>query len=545
MKIAALLNTEISGVIGWSIIHSLWQFLALFALLKIALLIINKSNSDLRYFVSLVFLAASVICVAATVNYEYGLTLPEHAQSVTATVPVIKTQAAVNQPAEVVASQVTATPGRVFLNYLNTASPYLTFCWVIGMMVYTARITVGGIYLNRMRRLSSGDHPEIVNVINELSSKMGLGKNVRLIINNKITEPVTFGWLKPVLLLPFSYLGSIPAEQLEMILAHELAHIKRHDYMVNLLQTALEAVFFFNPFFKAMSGMVRDEREYCCDDMAIATCGNHTTMAIALTNLRVLSNYPRLSLSAAPVQQSFTERVYRLVNPSAKSRLSVKSALASFMMVIFALILLINVARYQQSNPNLPSANDPMSQLYTDNQANCKEQLFNYVKAGNSTHELFLISTINGKPLYAYVDGSLVTKSELDQIHQVLNKKRSMTRAEIAAMTKKSTQEATDQSWKLGMESDTLAKAIDAAKAEFAAHPSASLDQKLKDLHRRLNENIRQQVKLSMSSYNKEVKKIPAEVKLHILLNKIILGKEYTPAERQQLNELARTIQSV
>ncbi len=300
MKIAGWLNTEIFKVIGWSIIHSIWQFLILFAVLKVLLLVINRKNSNLRYYTGLLILSAAIICSVFTFWHEYKLFFgSEPPTFTTATYPVKATPVA-NANFSAATNNTATAPGHLLLNILNVICPYLTFGWIMGMLLYLIRIVNGSLYLNSLRKLPTEPNQEIDKKMTGLKDKMRIGKKIKLIITGAIQQPVTFGWLKPVVLLPCSYIAQAPMEQLEMILAHELAHIKRHDYLVNLIQSGMDAIYFYNPFFRAISEIVRTEREFCCDDMAASQVGDDKAMAIALANLVVLNNSPQLSLAAAP-----------------------------------------------------------------------------------------------------------------------------------------------------------------------------------------------------------------------------------------------------
>jgi len=539
MKIAGWLNTEIFKVIGWSIIHSIWQFLILFALLKVLLLLINRKSSTLRYYTGLIILGAAIICSVFTFLHEYRLFFDNGTQIITtATYPAKSgsvTTANFTPPVNITET----APGQVLLNLLNIASPYLTFGWIMGMLLYLIRIVNGSFYLNHLRKLVSVPHPEVTNKMMELNGKMRTGKSIKLIITHAIHEPLTFGWLKPVVLLPCSYVAQVPIEQLEMILAHELAHIKRYDYAINLIQTGFEAIYFYNPFFRAISNIIRDEREFCCDDMAASYCGDDKAMAIALTNLKVLTSYPHLALAATPVKNAFQQRINRLIYPTSKPKLSVKSSFFSLMVIMLTLVLLTKFVYGDKEASTLPSAADSIKQLLTDNQANFKETLLTYTKA-DKDHEIFLVSTIYGNPLYAYLDGIPATKKQMRQIARVMQQKRTVTMAEIAAAPKDSIEIRANRHSKIYMETDSLNKIIKQTKSAMAFHPSADLENKLKELNHQVDIRNKEEVSLSMQDYRSEVKNIPTDVKLHVLLTKIIQNKEYTPEERKELNDLAR-----
>ncbi|MDB5005932.1 MAG: hypothetical protein JWP45_325 [Mucilaginibacter sp.] len=536
MKIIELLNMDMFKVTGWSIIHSIWQFLVLFVALKAALLLVNKRRSKLRYTISLVFITAAVTCSFFTFYHEYQLFFGKDIQFVNVimqsqqTISPIKSSIAMH-PATVVLS----SPATILFNFLNSISSYLTIGWIVGMIFYLFKILYAGLYLNTLRRLPSESFPSVNKKILELCSKMKIKRNIQLIITGSVSEALTFGHFKPVILLPLSYVTQVSMEQMEMIIAHELAHIKRFDYAVNLLQATFEAIYFYNPFFSAMSDIVRNEREYCCDDMAVATCGNNKTLAIALASLKLITTYPELALPAAPKTSIFQERIYRLIGTPAKSNRSVKNSFFSALLILLTLGFLSKSVDAHINNKNLPMATDPMVQLLTDNQANYKEQLFNYTK-GNQIHEIFLVSTINGKPLYAYLDGALASKGDLLQIANIMNQKRTITPAEIAKTQNSAVLNSQDTHWEIYNKTESLKRAI----KKINAHPSRDAENRLKELNSQVDALNKEEVTLSMEEYRKEVKQIPFDVKLHELLTKIIVYREYTPAERQQLNLLVR-----
>jgi beta-lactamase regulating signal transducer with metallopeptidase domain len=537
MKTAEWLNAEMLKVIGWTIIHSIWQFLVLFAALKALLSIISKGHANLRYLAGVIMLSLAVTCTIVTFNHEYKSfinndTLPASDLNYSARV-----NAQTKYYANNFVTKAAPSPTDLALNLLNVISPYLTFIWIAGMMLYIVKILAGGIYLSGLRKLSTESFPDVYNKMEALREKIQISKAVRLIINQKIHQPLTFGTFKPAILLPCSYVTQVPVEQLEMILAHELAHIKRYDYLVNLVQASLDAIFFYNPFFRLISEAVRDEREYCCDDMAAASCGDSHTMAMALTNLKILTSYQSLSLSAAPKKSTFRNRVNRLISPENQPRMSVKTFLLIFFITVATITLLTRCVYYQKEYANLPAANDQITQLLTDNQANYKEQLFGYTKS-NKDHEIFLVSTIQGKALYAYLDGDKLSENDLQQLVKVLQQKRTVTAADMARMAKDPANLRYERHARIAAETDSLDKIVSSTKLLAAAHPSTELESKLKELNKQVELRNKEEVALSMEEYRETIKNIPADVKLHVLLTRIIVNKEYTPTDAKALNEL-------
>src|SRR6185295_14003751 len=117
------------------------------------------------------------------------------------------------------------------------------------------------------------------------AGRLELRRHVAIVQSAAVAVPTLIGWLKPVVLLPASALSGLSPEQLQAILAHELAHVRRHDYLVNLLQSMVETLLFYHPAAWWVSARVRAEREHCCDDLAVDVCGDRDSYATALAEL--------------------------------------------------------------------------------------------------------------------------------------------------------------------------------------------------------------------------------------------------------------------
>ena len=145
-----------------------------------------------------------------------------------------------------------------------------------------------------------------------LARQLHIRRPVRLLESASVAVPTVIGWLRPVVLMPASALAGLSPEQLQAILAHELAHIRRHDYLVNLLQTLVETLLFYHPAVWWLSRRIRAEREHCCDDLAVSLCGDPYTYARALADLEGL-RAPSVPLALAATGGSLLGRVRRLV----------------------------------------------------------------------------------------------------------------------------------------------------------------------------------------------------------------------------------------
>ncbi len=198
--------------------------------------------------------------------------------------------------------------------------PWIFNLWLAGVAAISL-VQLGG--LGRVRRLSRQGRPageETQALARDLGRRLGIHRAVTLLESAAVAVPAVVGWLRPVVLVPASTLAGLAPRQLEAILAHELAHVRRHDYLVNLFQAVVETLLFYHPAVWWVSARMRHERELCCDDLAVAVCGDRLGYARALVELEGLRGAaPRLAMAASG--GSLAGRVRRLVSgPERSSR---------------------------------------------------------------------------------------------------------------------------------------------------------------------------------------------------------------------------------
>ncbi|MGH9466055.1 MAG: M56 family metallopeptidase, partial [Terriglobales bacterium] len=198
----------------------------------------------------------------------------------------------------------------------------------------------------------------------ELRLRLRIGARVHLALSGRVSGPCTLGWWRPVVLLPLSALTALPPEQVTALLAHELAHIRRHDYLVNLFQRGLEVVFFFHPAVWWLSHQMSDVREICCDDLAVAACGgDRAAYARALVELaelaapgRAVASIPASALAATG--GALGERVRCLLGsgPGAASRRGLWRASVAMVMVAATGLCLLSASGQSIAAPPVPAA---------------------------------------------------------------------------------------------------------------------------------------------------------------------------------------------
>lgn len=199
--------------------------------------------------------------------------------------------------------------------------PWLVGLWSLGVALLLVRLFGGLLLLDRLTHHTrpAGEDWQLRLVV--LARRLDVRRAIALRECTSTHSPAVIGWLRPVILLPVSVLAGLTPDQVEAILAHELAHIRRHDYIVNLLQSVAETLLFYHPAVWLVSRQIRIEREHCCDDDAVAVCGDAVTYASALADLeRLRGSMPALALAASG--GSLLSRVQRLLAPAPRSPFS-------------------------------------------------------------------------------------------------------------------------------------------------------------------------------------------------------------------------------
>ena len=311
------IDGPLSEAIGLAVLHLLWQGVLVAGVLAIALKLLAKSTANARYILSCAALAGLLILGVVTASNSYQ---PETVSTPTAFAPAETPMTATET---IAAGEVTRAP----LAFVEMHSSTIGFIWLLGVTILSTRLVVTW---NRTRGLMASTAPvsnEFENAAARLALALGVDKVVRLAQSAAVEVPSVAGFLRPVILVPASSLSGLSVRQLEMILAHELAHIRRHDYLVNMLQSVAETMLFYHPAAWWISRQIRIERENCCDDLAVATCGDALEYARALAVLEELREGPALAVAASG--GSLLDRVKRLIGTKEKRMVNGWTAVAA------------------------------------------------------------------------------------------------------------------------------------------------------------------------------------------------------------------------
>lgn len=318
-SISAWLTQPIFQAVGAALLHFLWQG-ALIALLVACLnVLLQNRGARARYAVAcggLFLMLAAPIATFAVI--EEGLPATSAAAAGTiAPIALAPTAAAatdITVPVSIGRDAVRADAGD---GSSPSLMPWLVALWMAGVLIFSLRAAGGWLVVLRLRRRSSTPAPEPwQNMLNRLAREVKVSRTVRLCESAIAEVPAVIGWLRPVILVPVGALAGLSSAQIEAVLAHELAHIRRHDYLVNLLQTLVENVLFYHPAVWWVSRRVRIEREHCCDDLAVEACGDVVVYAGALAALEGIRSTAAPQLALAADGGSLLGRVRRLLGAS-------------------------------------------------------------------------------------------------------------------------------------------------------------------------------------------------------------------------------------
>jgi Zn-dependent protease with chaperone function len=296
-------------VIGWTLLHFLWQGTFVALALAGCLLLVPHGWARVRYAAACIALVAMALAPASTAAALLsGAMTAAGASSALGLSPVagwIGGAGGVGGRFDASATGLAGGAG-TWLTWLVTA-------WALGVLVSTTRLA-GGWW--QARRLLTREAMEAeaawTTIVGRLARQLEIRQPVRLLQSARVHVPLVVGSLRPVLLLPAAALSGLTPRQIEAILAHELAHIRRHDYLVNLLQSGVETVLFYHPAVWWVSHAIRVEREHCCDDLAVRTCGDPVLYARALTTLETLRG-DRFRVAMAASSGSLLSRVRRVL----------------------------------------------------------------------------------------------------------------------------------------------------------------------------------------------------------------------------------------
>ncbi len=328
--------------LGWALIHFCWQATAIVAIYLAVDSCLKNMRSQTRYLLALATLSSMIFVFLGTLGYE-----------------ALHSPVASSLPFDHVSLRsVASLPAKTFTNKLELLAngsvvfrstaflPWLDGIWMLGVICLSIRSLGGWLWLQRLRRTTMGEVPEAIQAsFQKVCGMLGIARLPNLRLSEIVPGPMTIGILRALVLLPASALLALNPEQLEAIFAHELAHVRRADYFWNLLQTQVETLFFFHPAVWWLGKRLREQRELCCDDIAIGTCSNPLVYATALFRLedqRAAGLGLAMALDGHQSRITFRSRILRILGETIPESETVRLRPLSLLAVCTSLFLFLS-----------------------------------------------------------------------------------------------------------------------------------------------------------------------------------------------------------
>jgi beta-lactamase regulating signal transducer with metallopeptidase domain len=293
--------------LGWALLHFLWQGTALAALAAAAMALCRRAST--RY-----LLGVGALALMLLAPFETFFSAQQHfgVADAAKSSPLAAADRSPARGRTAASGAIQASSNSPSFSSSLDALPWLVEAWLLGVAFFSLRSAGGFFLLERERRRQSPVvSPRVLEICYTLQDQLGLNRAIAFCECAWLQAPAVIGWFRPVVFLPVTALSGLTEEQLELVIAHELAHIQRFDPFVNVFQVCVETLLFYHPAVWWLNKKIRAEREHCCDDIAVALCGNAVEYARALTLMEEWRCAPVLAMAAN--RGPLTERIVRVL----------------------------------------------------------------------------------------------------------------------------------------------------------------------------------------------------------------------------------------
>lgn len=302
-------------IAGWTLVHFLWEGAAIAGAAAVGLALLRAATPQVRYVVATAALALMLLSPLATATWQSSA--PTHSDTESLFAPAAVGPVDASAPPRLVRGSSAVQAMRTATSRgVNRMFPTIVSLWGAGVVVLLLRLLGGWWRVRRLQRIGLATPPSSwQGVADRMADSLRLVRRVHVIESSAVTTPAIVGWWRPVLLLPLTGLTGLTPRQAEMILAHELVHVRRHDYLVNILQRVTETVLFYHPAVWWVSHRMRIEREQCCDAVVVRVCGNAEDYATALLRLEEERAMDGPVLAVAANGGALLDRIRRILSP--------------------------------------------------------------------------------------------------------------------------------------------------------------------------------------------------------------------------------------
>jgi len=328
--------------LGWTLLHSLWQGLIIAALLAVAIRLTKNKSPKLSYQLCCLSLLSLVVWMTSTFIAHFHW--PVEGSSLVVNI----NPAALGDDFAFFTNHLSWQQNIdvFFQSFIQSYADELVMLWLLGVGVFGLK-WVGTLYFTyALKRQNISSAPaEWQNMVHQFSRKLGINKTIKIVESTKVDVPMVIGYLKPVILMPASIATGFTSEQIESIIVHELAHIKSNDFLIGLILSAMEVILFYHPMYWWVSGIINEEREKHCDDIAVAQCGNPVLYARTLFSIAEQKQQRSLALSLQGKKNQLFDRIKRVcITPQGKTNThNNKAGMALGLLFVIAIMALAQV----------------------------------------------------------------------------------------------------------------------------------------------------------------------------------------------------------
>lgn len=402
--------------LSWTFLHSFWQAAIITIAASIGMLFCAKFDARLKYRIWIAAMMFFVITSISTFGWYYNMQSHQVGQlSYAPFKDEVSPYASTGLPdvmedvnTEIKQKSLRDSSGyfSYFNSFINRNMYMIILFWFIGLTMLILRFLGGLTYIQYLKNKANYKvDSNWENMVIQLKNKLSINKSIQLKESSLVQTILAVGHLKPLVLFPIGWLNNLDVQEVEAILAHELAHIKRNDYLVNIIQSMIEMIFYFNPIIWWLSARIREERENCCDDIAIEACGNSMRYAKSLVHVQELQgSYPQAAMAMLGSNKfQLLNRIKRLFEPKHYS-----NTLYEKFSVVGVIFLFVCVAFLQ--NISIANASDIKEEtmgIHGDHS--------DHWNPGYSSLDSFLLNQKVPDGTYEYNDLGLNAKIEVKQ----------------------------------------------------------------------------------------------------------------------------------
>lgn len=400
-------NDNLLRAISWTLAHSIWQGLVLAFLSGIVIVATRKSAAVIRYNIIAVLLFAFLCVSALTFSYQM------QSQQLQININLDQLPSQIDGSSHSDSDIISADIVQRLIDLFNANSDIIVLVW---FMIFCIRLLKFFLQINDVYKVRNSNVNGVLEFWQEkiitLSNSIHLKQAVILLESTVIKVPSVTGFFKPILLLPVGLLANLPHDQIEAILLHELAHIRRKDYLINIIQSFVEVLFFFNPGLLWVSSILRDERENCCDDIALSATNNRQVFARALLSFEEykLARHT-FSIGFGGSKNHLLHRVKRIFSNTNKNLSSVEKTFISVsLLLILGVFLACSNSTVTNSKSNISKKSKTISTTTTSESVYSSTPNFTDITIADERAKIADAESIIADQKVAIVDADVAKK---------------------------------------------------------------------------------------------------------------------------------------